>query len=110
MPQLDHPGGDWVLGGEPGEGIVQNEELFVRNIGLGRDIGQLDPTSVAAVLLGPLSPGGIHEDAAHGFRRCCEEVAAVVPAEFIGGPDQAEVGFVATRMVYSSVVSVGERR
>jgi len=45
VPQFDHPGGDRVLGGEPGEGFVQGESCSSANIGLGRDIGQLDPTA-----------------------------------------------------------------
>src|SRR6516225_8963879 len=76
VAQFDHPGSDRILDGEPGEGFVQGEQLLVRNIGRGRNVGQLDPTAVTAMLSGPLPARSIHQDAAHGFRGGREEVAA----------------------------------
>jgi hypothetical protein len=68
VPQFDHPRGDWILGGKPGEGRIQGEQLFIHDLGLGRDVGQLDPATVAAVLFGALTTGSVHQNAAHGFR------------------------------------------
>jgi hypothetical protein len=93
VTQLDHPGGDWVLGGEPGEGRVQGEPVFVGDRRVGRDVGQFDPVTAATVLAGPLPTGGIDEDAAHGFRGG-EDVSAIVPAAFVGRADEPEVRLV----------------
>ena len=48
MSQLDHAGGDRVLSGETGKGRIQGEQLIIHDLGLGRDVGQLDPTAAAA--------------------------------------------------------------
>src|SRR3954462_14022630 len=50
VAQFNHPGGNWVVGGKPGEGRIQGEQFFVCNLGFSRDIGQIDPVTVAAVL------------------------------------------------------------
>jgi len=60
----------------------------------GRDIGQSDLVTAAAVLFGSLPAGGIDEDAAHGFRGGREEMSAVVPANVGVGADKSEVRLV----------------
>jgi hypothetical protein len=94
VTQLDHPSGDGVLGSKPGEGCIQGEQLFVRNVGLGRDVGQLHPAAVAAVLVGLLPSGGIHQNAAHGFCRGGEEVSPAFPSRNVPRPDEPKVRFV----------------
>jgi hypothetical protein len=93
VTQFHHLGGDGILGGQVLEGRIQGEQLFVRNLGFGRDIGSLDPVTVAAVLVGSLTAGGVHQNAAHGLRGG-EEVPAVLPADRVSGADQAEVRLV----------------
>ena len=94
VPQFDHTRGDRVFGGEPGEGRIEGEQSVVRNLGFGRDVGQLDPRAVAAVLLRPLAAGVFDEDAAHGLGRGGEEVPAVVELLV---PDEPQIRFVNQR-------------
>ena len=79
---------------QTGEGCVQGDQPFVRNLGGDREVGQFDPVAVAAVLFGSLAAGGVHQNSAHGFGGGREEVPAVLPADFVGRADESEVRLV----------------
>jgi hypothetical protein len=94
MAEFNQPRGDRIIGGKPSEGSIQGEQSFVRTLAVVRDITQLDPVKAAAVFLGPLPAGGIHEDSSHGLCSRCEEVPAVLPANPVGSIDESEVRLV----------------
>ncbi len=92
LAEFHHPGSVRILGGEPGQGIIEGEESVVR-IADG-DVGEFNPFAPAAMFLAAFPTGGIHQDAAHGLGRGREEVPNAIPAKAIGRTDQPEVRLV----------------
>src|SRR5262245_54630660 len=78
--QLHDAGGLGVLGGEPGQGLVEGEDLLGRRADRDVLVVELDPLPVPAVPEAALAAGTLDEDAAHGLGGGGEELAAAGPA------------------------------
>src|SRR5204862_479482 len=78
VAQLDQSGGLGVLGGQPGQGIIDVQK-FVRWRGEA-DVGGVEghTTTLAAAFGGLLAPRLIDQDAAHGLGTGGKEMAAAV--------------------------------
>src|SRR5262245_20636405 len=77
--QLHDAGGLGVLGGEPGQGLVEGEDLLGRRADRDVLVVELDPLSVSAVPEAALAAGGFDEAAAHGLGGGGEELAPAGP-------------------------------
>src|SRR5262249_20798680 len=76
--QFHQLGLDRLLDGQPGEGLVQGQQV-VAGLHDCHGIVQLDALTVAAAANAVLAAGLLDEDAAHGLGSGGEEVAAAVP-------------------------------
>src|SRR5262245_63640549 len=78
-PKVDQVGRGLVLGGEPGEGLVERDQVL-RPLGDGNIDGfEFLSGQGPAGLQAPLAAGGVDEDAAHRFGSRGEEVTPTVP-------------------------------
>lgn len=77
--ELNQSSGLWILGGQTGQGFIDVEQLLSRRGETDINGVEWDTSTPAAALVGLLASGLIHEDAAHGFGRGGEEMAAAVP-------------------------------
>jgi hypothetical protein len=94
IAHLDQAGLQRVGMGEPGQGRVQGEQVLVR-LGYGDEVRVHHLPLAAAAVLGPrLAAGALDEDAAHGFGRRGEEVAAAVPVTGLVPVHQPYIGLV----------------
>jgi hypothetical protein len=76
MPKFHRAGGERVLGGQSGQGVVERQQAVVR-VDRGHVAG-LDPPPPAAMLRTIPAAGGLDEDAPHDLGRGGEEVPAAI--------------------------------
>src|SRR5262245_27003802 len=77
--QLHDAGGLGVLGGKPGQGLVEGEDLLGRRADRDVLVVELDPLPVPAVPEAALAAGRFDEDAAHGLGGGGEELTPAGP-------------------------------
>jgi hypothetical protein len=92
-PELDQPGLHRVLGGQPGQCLVERQQVLVRQGAGESGLYEVDPGQRPPALLPALAAGVLDQDPSHGFGRGGEEVAAAVPAR-VAGADEPEVRLV----------------
>ena len=92
QPELDHLGRLRVIFGEPGERLIDRDDLIGRGAGNPISLGELDPPSASAVDFGTLVAGIVDQDAAHRLGGGREEMAATVPVPAIFGAHKPQVG------------------
>src|ERR1043165_614315 len=93
----------WILGLQTSERCIQGDKV-VSEIWSSRisDVeGYASP--ISAMFLALLPPGGLHQNAPHGFGRGSKEMAAVFPARVICGSDKAQIGFMNERSCVKGV-------
>jgi hypothetical protein len=76
MPKFHRAGGERVLGGPSGQGVVERQQAVVR-VDRGH-VAELDPPPPAAMLRTIPAAGGLDEDAPHDLGRGGEEVPAAI--------------------------------
>jgi hypothetical protein len=97
VTQLDHLGLLGVHGGEPLQSVVDGEDTLIGVRGRDFDPIEIRALLPAAVARGELAPGGIDEQAAHGFRGDGEEMGVVLELSLAIGVHQTQPGFVHQR-------------
>src|SRR5690606_25035780 len=102
-PALDDGVLPLAQGAEPGERLVEGQQLLRLPVGHERLLVEGDPLRAAAALPGAPPLGVGDEHAAHGLRRQREELRAVLPADPVE-PDELEVGLVDERRRVEGVV------
>ncbi len=94
MTQLNHVGRNWVLTGKPSEGAVQREQLFVHNLVVRRNVGQICSLTIAPVFMRLFPARCIDQDSSHRFGRGSKKVPAILPLWLVCRSDQSEIRFV----------------
>ena len=78
------------------ERFIERHQLVRALIAADAELVQIEPAPSTALLCGPVLPGPLDEDPAHGLRRGAEEVPPAPPAG-LGGADQPQVRLVNER-------------
>src|SRR5690349_8733185 len=80
VAELDQLGGLRILGGQAGEGLVDQQDLVVRVVDGQVGLEQVDAGESLPALAASLSAGVLDQDAPHGLGGGGEEMAPAVPA------------------------------